>query len=56
MLVQSQKKRDTIKYFLPEGLVDDRIGNYKGSFNDWLARLSHTNTALMNSKGKVAKA
>ena len=56
MLVQLPKKRDIQSTYHQVTLFDGRIGNYKGSFDDWLARLYPTNTPLMNSKGTVAKA
>lgn len=39
MLLKSQRKRDIQSIHLRNTVADSRIGNYKGSFDDWLARL-----------------
>jgi hypothetical protein len=50
-----QKKQDIQSIFL--FFVNSRIGNYKGSFDDWVARFLLTpRVPLINSKGTVAKA
>jgi hypothetical protein len=50
-----QKKQDMQSIF--PFFVNSRIGNYKGSFDDWVARFLLTpRVPLINSKGTVAKA
>jgi len=55
---KSNSQRSRLHKVLSSHLIstDFRIGNYKGSFDDWLARSPPLPNELTTSKGTVAKA